>query len=765
MIATLRSARPVLGVVLIGLLLASLAAAAPPSDDPFAPENNVDAKPKPGKLKDVPALDDPFAPANAVGAKPGPPPAGAGKFEVKAVGKTPPTAARIDFAFDIKPVPARRGEIITLSITGTPRPGFYTYPITHRTPEQPEPQLSSLNFPKSPEFRPLWPTREPAGEIYDTHVAGVGILLRYTKPFTWTQDILVLPNAAPGPQVLPFSIELQVCDKNSCLVGEHKFEATIPITDAPAIPLSDAVKSRLSAKQEIREVALPAPVVGKTDKTDPPKPATAGKTPPPKPAPTTAGDQSLLGVLLASIGSAFLMLLTPCVFPMIPITVSFFVKQSEKEHHKPFQMAGIYCLTIVVVLSAAVLLLGKFVIDLANDPWMNLGLGAVLIFFALSLFGMYDIELPSFLARFTSAREAKGGYAGTFFMALTFTITSFTCTGPFLGPLLASFGAMQVSYTNLVVAAVAYSATFAAPFFLLALFPSMLKKMPKSGGWLNSVKVVMGFLELAAALKFLSNTDIALNPGSPWFFTYDTVLSAWIALSAACGFYLLGVFRLPHDEPVEHVGVVRMILATIFFGLALHLTPALARMTPLGIVGEGLVAFLPLDTKPKAGAAGPNGEAHLDWHLDYETAWQQAVKENKLIFIDFTGVTCTNCRDNENRVFPRPAVRKELEKYVRVQLYNDSVPKPGLSRAEAKAQALRNRDLQGNTFDDVTTPLYVVFKPAKDQPFDGDKFKGTTLAKRGGKIFDDQIAGFVADVLQAPLTSAVAQAPPPPEGP
>src|SRR5262249_47775233 len=150
------------------------------------------------------------------------------------------------------------------------------------------------------------------------------------------------------------------------------------------------------------------------------------------------------------MGSAVLMLLTPCVFPMIPITVSFFVKQSERENHKPFLTAGVYSLTIIVVLALAVLLLGKVIINLANDPWMNLVLGAVLIYFALSLFGMYDIELPSFLARFTSAREGQGGLAGPFFMALTFTITSFTCTGPFVGPLLAGFGSLKVNTTTLV---------------------------------------------------------------------------------------------------------------------------------------------------------------------------------------------------------------------------------------------------------------------------------------------------------------------------
>jgi thiol:disulfide interchange protein DsbD len=739
MMAIWHKTRRLLVGVLLGLLAATVIAA--PPDDPFAPGNSVDAKPP------AAPVDDPFAPSNAVDAKPAPVATPQAAI-VKPVGRTPPTATRIDFAIDVKPVPARRGEVITLTITATPRPGYYSYPILQRTPEQNDTQLSSLNFAKSAAFQPLWPTREPPAELYDPHVKGVAPLLRYTKPFTWTQDVLVLRDATPGPNVLRLQIDLTVCDKKECVPGEHVYEITIPVSDAPFSEPSDTIKRRLNDKQEIKVVAGPVAA----DKTPPPK----GELPTPsdKPAPG-GGEQSLWGVLLASVVSAFLMLLTPCVFPMIPITVSFFVKQSEKEHHRPFRMAGIYSLTIIVVLTAAVLILGKFVIDLANDPWMNLALGAVLIFFALSLFGMYDIELPSFLARYTSAHESRGGLIGTFFMALTFTITSFTCTGPFLGPLLASFGAMQVSYTHLVIAALAYSATFAAPFFVLALFPSMLKKLPKSGGWLNSVKVVMGFLELAAALKFLGNTDIALNPGNPWFFNYDTVLCAWIALSAACGLYLLGIFRLPHDEPVEHVGVVRMILATIFFGLALHLTPALWRTTPLGIVGEGLVAFLPLDTKPKT-ASGAGGEAHLDWALDYETAWKQAVKENKLIFIDFTGVNCTNCRDNENRVFPKPNVRKELEKYVRVQMYNDFVPKPGLSRAESRAQALRNREWQENTFRDVTTPLYVVFKPAKDAPFDGDKLKGTTLAQRGGKIFDEEIAGFVANVLQAPLNGQLA---------
>ena len=187
-----------------------------------------------------------------------------------------------------------------------------------------------------------------------------------------------------------------------------------------------------------------------------------------------SGDGSLLGLVAASVLAAIAMLFTPCVFPMIPITVSFFLKQSEKKHHKPLATAGVYSLTIIVVLAAAVLILGKLIVQWANSSWLNLGLGLVLVFFALSLLGMYEIELPSGLAHFTSAREGRGGYVGAFFMALTFTITSFTCTGPFLGPLLVATKEMHLGLDRLLIAAFAYSATFASPFFVMALFPSLL---------------------------------------------------------------------------------------------------------------------------------------------------------------------------------------------------------------------------------------------------------------------------------------------------
>jgi thiol:disulfide interchange protein DsbD len=696
------------------------------------------------------------------------------------------------------PVAIPRGETFYLQIEGTPAPGWHTYPLTKRAPKQEESQLCTLSVEGGEFVRPLSPVQESPSQ-WKSYPTTNEILLEHDGPFTWRQEMYLLPNAPVGKALeLSVKIHALVCEKK-CIQEDYTLEVPpVQVADNPDKTELAGVSARLKDRPAGPEVVPLPPELSPT---------------PSSPANTQGPQQgsSLAGLLLAAAGAALLMLVTPCVFPMIPITVSFFLKQSEKEHNA-LLTAGVYALTIVVVLSTAVVVLGGLVVALANDVWVNLGLGLVLVFFALSLFGMFELELPIMfaagglgllvitlvrlvthdwsapwsergpallvdgllavmagilwglyqsglvdrLSTFTSAREGQGA-VGAFFMALTFTITSFTCTGPFLGPILVSAKELQITPTQLILAAVVYSSVFAAPFFLLALFPRLLRSLPRSGGWLNVVKVVMGFLELGAALKFLGNTDIGLFPGHPILFNYDTVLCAWVALSVACGLYLLGVFRLPHDTPLENLSVPRMLLACLFLGLALYMTPVLWRSKPLGIVGEGLVAFLPLDTAEPASGGGKSQGQHLRWERDYQTAWEQAVKEDKLIFIDFTGVNCTNCRDNENRVFTQARVREELEKYVRVQLYNDSVPKEGLSPAQAKAEAQRNLALQSATFGDASTPLYVIFRPAKDKPIEDGKFKGTTMGKLGGNIPNGQVTAFV-EFLKAPIAGQVARA-------
>jgi thiol:disulfide interchange protein DsbD len=640
----------------------------------------------------------------------------------------------------------QRGEIFTLVITGALKPGYHTYPMTERSadPAQQESGLSQLIYKDKTGLQPLWPIQESPPSEWVSYPKGLGVFLEHKHDFIWSQDILVLPDAKPGSHKLSFAIKLQVCDEKSCRNGEHTFEVPFTIADTPAVALSADLQKRQQTPQP-PILVRPVPNNLKVEEIA----RSPGAAPPPAKA-----DTSLLGLLFTTMGAAIAMLFTPCVFPMIPITVSFFLKQSEKKHHNAILTATVYSVTIIVVLALAVLILGKLIVDLANSPWMNLALGAVLVFFALRLFGMYELELPHFLSSFTASRESKGGYMGAIFMALTFTITSFTCTGPFLGPLLVATKEMQLSLDRLILAAFVYSATFAAPFFLLALFPTLLKTLPKSGGWLNSVKVVMGVLELAMAFKFLGNMDASLHPGAPVLFTYETVFASWIALSVACGLYLLGVFRLPHDTPVDSIGVPRFLLATLFLGLALYMTPALWHKTPQGVLGQFLVSFAPLDSEPAGLADQTSGSQKLAWYLDYDQARAEALKENKLLFIDFTGVNCQNCRANELGVFPQPAVKEELKKFVRVQLYTDIVPRPGMSKADAESEAKRNSTWQAATFVDGSTPLYVIFKPDGGALEKDGKLHGVELGRTAG--FIDDVPAFL-NMLKSAQNQQVAQ--------
>jgi thiol:disulfide interchange protein DsbD len=673
---------------------------------------------------------DPFA----IGSKP----------QLSAGAAKDPTADRIDFVVEVAPRSARRGQTVRVTIRGRLKPGFHTYPLTERSADtaQDLSQLSQLTYQASNDLQPLWPIVESSPEF--EYVQGVGAFLEHRGDFTWAQDLLIMPSASPGVHSLDMTVQLQVCDR-TCVRGKRVLTAQVNVSDAPPLPLTAELRQRLAQPTpEVKVIAVPPNDPSSTNAQEKP-PEHAGSGSPEALAPTTRTDRGLLAVILTSAAAAIAMLLTPCVFPMIPITVSFFLKQSEKKDHNALLTAAVYSLTIIAVLTFAVLVLGKLIVTLANDAWLNIGLGGLLVFFALSLFGMYEIELPSGLARFTSSHEGHG-YIGAIFMALTFTITSFTCTGPFLGPLLVVVREYQLSFTERLIGALCYSGTFASPFFLLALFPTLLKRLPKSGGWLNAVKVVMGFLEVAAATKFLANADLAWNPGNPMLFNYETVLCSWIALSLACSLYLLGLFRLPHDTPIEHIGVGRMVLASLFLGLGFYMMPALWRVTPQGLVGRGLVAFLPLDTRSEVSGSG-SGKSELAWHRNYEKAWELANREGKLIFIDFTGQNCTNCRYNEKNVFPDPRVHEELSKYVLVQLYTDFVPDPSLSHHESYEEGQKNDSLRSETFGDVANPLYAVIRPAKDQPFEKStngnlRLKGKIIDVRKGLISHDMLADF-----------------------
>lgn len=591
--------------------------------------------------------DDPFSEANqraagSAASKPPEPP-------VAPAAKRNPTAERIDFQVAVTPPQARRGETVQLTITGIPRPGFHTYPLTQRAPDQDLVQLSKLTYEATPGLQPLWPVKESPPRLVIVKELNTSVL-EHKEKFTWTQDLLVLPDATPGPKELRFRLELQACDERSCVQGTQAFTTTVDVSDAPAVALTPQQQERLQAKPPpIAVVTAPAapPAAGPSAvKTAGPVTGVAPK----------AGDKDLLSFLFNGILWGAISLVTPCVFPMIPITVSFFLKQSEKKQHRPLTLAIVYSITIVSVLTLGGVLLMGTLQDFSQHWATNVVLGWLFLVFALSLFGMYEIQLPTGLAQFTSAREGQGGLVGTIFMALTFTIISFTCVAPFYGSFIALSAAASSAgdWAKLVLGALAYSVTFALPFFVLALFPSLLRSLPRSGTWMNTVKVVMGFLEVAAAVKFLRAGEL-LFTGAAQFLTYDLALGIYVALALLCGLYLLGLYRLPHDEPLEHLSVPRLLFSLLFLSLGLYLLPGLFKnangeaQRPNGTVFAWLDSFLlpdaaevgeelPRTSVARAGANGERDSGRLRWLGNLDRGLEEARDKRKLVFIDFTGL-------------------------------------------------------------------------------------------------------------------------------
>jgi thiol:disulfide interchange protein DsbD len=393
-----------------------------------------------------------------------------------------------------------------------------------------------------------------------------------------------------------------------------------------------------------------------------------------------------------------LSLLTPCVFPMVPITVSYFTSHAAGSRRQAVGQAATYMAGIVLTFTALgmamALLLGATSLNrFAANPWINLLVTAVFLAFALSLFGVFAIGLPPALLSRLDRLTRRGGGSRTLataLMGLTFTLTSFTCTAPFVGTLLvmAAGGDWQWPLAGMA----AFSTVFALPFFVLALMPQWMASLPRSGGWLKSVEVLMAFLEVAAALKFLSNVDLVWGWG---VFTHDVVLACWAAIFALMALYVLGLFRLPREARVTRVGIARPVTALACGAVSLWLLTGIAGR-PLG----ELEAFLPPPPEAlRAGAISARDVAGLSWIMnDYPQALARARAERRRVFIDFTGYTCTNCRWMEAKMFPRAEVRRALAPFVLVRLYTDG---------EGEVYQRQQR-LQQEQYQTVALPFYAV---------------------------------------------------------
>lgn len=609
-----------------------------------------------------------------------------------------------------------RGEVFYLTLNGIPEKDWYTYPFNRRAPDQTPVQLGKLTVEGGAAFQPIYPISESAP---DWKQAGDEVYLAYTGPFSVTQLIYVHPSAAPGPAVLKVKLRVQVCSK-VCVWEDHELEVPVTISSAAAVPPSPELEKRLAVKpteptvEPLPDKFKKAPGAAPTATTPPSVVAAATK---PK-APTGLW----VSVLTAAFGG-IVSLLTPCVFPMIPITVSFFLKQSESGRASTLAMAGVYCGTLVLVLALGGLVLLNVFVAISVHWATNLALGAVFLFFALSLLGMYDITLPSWLQDATASGEGRGGLAGVFFMALTFSVVSFACVGPiygsFIGLQASSSGALGLLERALPV--LAFSVAFASPFFVLALFPALLRTMPRAGSWMNSVKVVLGFLELAAVVKFFRAGEL-LGRGKADFLSYDLSMGLYVTICLACALYLLNLYRLPHDhETPESIGVLRLMFAMGFLGLGLYLLPSMFKgeggesQRPAGKVFAWIDSFLlPDPDGPGKSAVRSTAGLTLVWEHDLAKALSRASGEKKLVFLDFTGTACTNCKLNEGDAFRRPEVKEAFANHVLLKLYTDTVP-AGIDQSPNAAEAVQ---LRNQTFQSGALPLYALLRPTENGKFE-----------------------------------------------
>ena len=390
-----------------------------------------------------------------------------------------------------------------------------------------------------------------------------------------------------------------------------------------------------------------------------------------------ASNNSLWRIFGLGFLGGLLALLTPCVFPMIPLTVSFFTKKGGDGNQKggvsKAILYGFFIVLVYLALSIPFHLLDSVNPDILNEistnVWLNVIFFVIFIFFAFSFFGYYELTLPSSWTNSTSRGEGVGGILGVFFMALTLSIVSFSCTGPILGSLLAGSLSADGGAWQLTAGMAGFGVALGLPFALFAMFPNMLKALPKSGGWLNTTKVILGFLELALAFKFLSNADLVKHWG---FLKIEVFLGIWIVVFAGLALYILGKLKFPHDSPLKKLSFFRITSGVLVFAFVVYLGSGFR-------INKETQTFTPLTLL--SGLAPPVGYSFLypndcpnnfDCFKDLKEGVSYAQKVNKPILLDFTGYACVNCRKMEEHIWPKTTIKSYFEEdYVLISLYVD----------------------------------------------------------------------------------------------
>ncbi|RHR34884.1 thiol:disulfide interchange protein [Parabacteroides sp. AF18-52] len=582
---------------------------------------------------------------------------------------------------------------------------------------------------------------------------------------TFTQKVKILD---PKKFKIEGEVEFMVCNDETCLPPDRvsfafdskNTKLTLP-ADAPVVEKDDVTKELPDTNLVIEEgktLTTPDPVAKEEVViANPEKIANAltddaalwtpviddlkayGDTT------VTATDTSWLFIFFAGFLGGLIALLTPCVWPMIPMTVSFFLKRT-KDRKKAIRDAVTYGLSIIVIyLVMGLLITGIFgasaLNDLSTNAIFNIIFFLLLVVFAISFFGAFEMVLPaSWTTKLDSKADSTTGILSIFFMSFTLVLVSFSCTGPIIGTLLVQAASMGTA-VGPAIGMFGFALALSIPFSLFAIFPNMLQSMPKSGGWLNSVKVVLGFLELALALKFLSVADLAYG----WrLLDREVFIVLWIVIFFLLGLYLLGKIKFSHDSDVKYVSVPRLFMAIISFGFAVYMIPGL-----WGAPLKSISAFAPpLYTQD---FSLYNDEVHAPYD-DYESGMAYAKRVNKPVMIDFSGFGCVNCRKMEASVWTDPKVKQLLEKdYVLITLMVDDktkLPKPIEIEEHGKVRKLKTIGdkwsyLQRSKFGANAQPFYILLndegKPlGPSYAFNEDVSKYIQFLENGLKAFKEQ---------------------------
>jgi len=586
-----------------------------------------------------------------------------------------------------------------------------------------------FNFVKSPDFQLLRTVKEEKGKIINDPVFKMSITF-FEKETTFRQRIKVISSKAFK---IKTEVEFMVCNDENCLppsTEEIEFYVS-PKAITAKEGVNDKAEEKTSKKglssdplsvitaKETAEVKTPIKEIV-TSKKDIKKPV------------EQKNSKSFSGIFIIAFLSGFAALLTPCVFPMIPMTVSYFTKQS-KTKAAGIRNAMIYGFSIVIIY----VLLGSIVTAvfgadslnaLSTNVWFNLIFFVLLVVFACSFLGAFEIMLPNSLANKVDSQADRGGLIGIFFMALALAIVSFSCTGPIVGTLLveaASKGGIAP-----IVGMLGFSIAIALPFSLFAAFPGWLNALPKSGGWLNTVKVVLGFLELALAFKFLSNADLVLQ--LHWL-QREVFLVIWIAVFGILALYLFGKITLPHDAPIHHISVGRLAFGLLVFSFTIYLIPGLFG-APLKLIsgfpppmhysespdgfGGSKSSCEIKSVLPEGAEFGPQNL--ISFH-DYNKGMEFAKKTGKPVLLDFTGYACVNCRKMEELVWSDSKVLEVLKNdVVLISLYVDDkkeLPENEQYISETtgkKVKTIGNKwsDLQIKTYKANAQPFYALVNHA-----------------------------------------------------